>query len=265
MGRRDEILAGGARLVVRDLIDSTNAEALRQARAGERGPLWVVAEEQTAGRGRRGRAWTSPRGNLYATLLLTEACAPERAPQLSFVAALALHDALCGLAPPVRTKLQVKWPNDLVLGGAKVAGILVEGESAPGRSFAVAIGMGVNCVSHPADTLYPATDLRVSGVETTAEALLPLLARSMRARLDRWAGGAGFDTIREDWTLRAARLGERIRLRVGERQAAGRLMGIDEDGRLVLETDEGEREAFSAGEVTTGMATLERLRAGAAV
>ena len=119
----------GVRHIAHDTLGSTNAEALALARAGERGPLWITAKTQTAGRGRRGNAWVSAPGNLFATLLLTEPSPPKIAPQLSFVAALALHDAACECAPQLGPALRVKWPNDLLLGGKKVAGILIEGDS----------------------------------------------------------------------------------------------------------------------------------------
>ena len=137
----------GVRHIVYETLGSTNAEALALARTGERGPLWISAKSQSAGRGRRGSPWVSPPGNLYATLLLTEPSAPEQAPQLSFVAALALHDAVAACAPKLGPALKVKWPNDLLVGPAKLAGILIEGESDP--VFTVAIGIGVNCATHP--------------------------------------------------------------------------------------------------------------------
>src|SRR5712691_5658318 len=140
MNREATDLAG-VRHITYDTLGSTNAEALTLARAGERGPLWITAKSQSVGRGRRGSAWSSPPGNLYATLLLSEPSPPEVAPQLSFVAALALHDAVAQCAPQLGPLLKVKWPNDLLLNGKKLAGILIEGESEP--VFAVAIGIGV--------------------------------------------------------------------------------------------------------------------------
>src|SRR5215469_2812357 len=145
--------AAGVRLIAHEVLGSTNAEALRLARQGERGPLWIAADRQTAGRGRRGRAWISPRGNLYASLLLTEPAAAEHWSQLSFVAALAMHDAVVEIAGDLKPLLTIKWPNDLLLAGAKLGGILIEAES--GIS-AVVVGIGVNCASHPADTEFPA-------------------------------------------------------------------------------------------------------------
>ena len=142
-------------------LGSTNAEALALARAGERGPLWITAQSQSAGRGRRGSHWLSPPGNLYASLLLSEPSPKPVAPQLSFVAALALHDALCVCAPSLAPAFRLKWPNDVLLGPQKLAGILVEGESEP--VFTVVIGFGVNCASHPSGTDFPATDLGAAG------------------------------------------------------------------------------------------------------
>src|SRR5258708_39940625 len=124
-----------------DTVDSTNAEALRRARAGERGPLWIVARQQSAGRGRRGRAWVSPPGNLHATLLLTDPAPAAAAPQLGFVAGLALVDAAAAAAPLLASRLALKWPNDLLCGARKIAGILIEGEGSP---LTVAVGIGVN-------------------------------------------------------------------------------------------------------------------------
>ena len=125
-----------------------------------------MAREQTAGRGRRGNAWSSPPGNLYATLLLTDPAPPESAPQLSFAAVLALHDAVATCAPALRAALALKWPNDLLRGGKKLAGILIESERIA-DGLAVAIGIGVNCESHPADTPFLATDLGDEGAAIT--------------------------------------------------------------------------------------------------
>ena len=227
-------------------LGSTNAEALARARAGERGPLWIVAAAQTAGRGRRGAAWVSAPGNLYATLLLTEPSPQAAAPQLSFVAALALHDAVAASAPQLGPALALKWPNDLLLGGAKLAGILIEGESDP--AFAVAIGIGVNCAHHPDGTAWPATDLAARGALVTPDALLAALAAAMARRLAQWDRGQGFASIRADWLKRAAGVGGDIRVRLPEREFSGRFEGLDETGRLLV-TEGGALTAIGAGEV----------------
>jgi BirA family biotin operon repressor/biotin-[acetyl-CoA-carboxylase] ligase len=218
-------------------LGSTNAEALALARAGERGPVWVTATVQSAGRGRRGSSWVSAPGNLFATLLLTEPAPPAQAPQLSFVAALAAHDAVSEVAPQVAPMLSLKWPNDLLLGGKKLAGILIEGDSEP--VFAVAVGIGINCVSHPQETAHPATDLRAAGASVGARQAFAALARAMAARLAQWRGGRDFDSIRADWLKRAAGLGKPIRARLADRELSGCFDGLDHAGRLLLKTPDG--------------------------
>jgi BirA family biotin operon repressor/biotin-[acetyl-CoA-carboxylase] ligase len=188
----------------------------------------------------------SPPGNLYATLLLTEPSPPEQAPQLSFVAALALHDAVAACAPQLGPVLTVKWPNDLLIGQAKVAGILIEGESDP--AFAVAVGIGVNCAAHPSDVAYPATDLAAAGALVVPDALFSALTRAMQQRLTQWNRGGGFVAIRADWLKRAAGLGETLRVRLPGRELAGRFQGLDEAGRLLLE-QAGDVTKITAGEV----------------
>ena len=217
-----------------------------RARAGERGPLWITARSQSAGRGRRGRTWTSPPGNLYASLLLSEPSPEALAPQLSFVAALALHDALCDCAPRLGPLFKLKWPNDVLLGLDKLAGILIEGDSGP--VFAVVVGFGVNCVDHPLDTYFPATDLRLAGAMVAPAALFAALSAAMLRRLGQWRRGAGFATIRADWLARAAGLGEDIRVRLPERELRGRFQGLDEAGRLLVQQPDG-LATVTAGEV----------------
>jgi BirA family biotin operon repressor/biotin-[acetyl-CoA-carboxylase] ligase len=236
--------AAGVRLIAHDTIDSTNAEALRLARGGERGPLWVTAKSQTAGRGRRGRPWVSEPGNLYASLILTDPAPPERFPELSFVAALALHDALGGRIPGLASRLVLKWPNDLLIDRNKFAGILIEGEGAT-----VAIGIGVNCVHHPDGTEYPATDLATAGVRTSPESLFAPLTAAMVARLAQWNRGAGFAAIRADWLSRAAGLGKPIRVKSGDGEIAGQFDTIDDTGRLVLRLADGTMQTVAAGDV----------------
>jgi BirA family transcriptional regulator, biotin operon repressor / biotin---[acetyl-CoA-carboxylase] ligase len=140
----------------------------------------------------------------------------------------------------------VKWPNDLLVGQAKLAGILIEGESNP--VFAVAIGIGVNCAAHPSDVSYPATDLAASGALVVPAALLSALATAMQHRLVQWDHGQGFAAIRADWLERAAGLGEILRVRLSARELTGRFQGLDETGRLLLEQDSGVTK-ITAGEV----------------
>jgi BirA family biotin operon repressor/biotin-[acetyl-CoA-carboxylase] ligase len=236
-------IPAAVRVIAHDTIGSTNAEALTLARGGERGPLWITAVRQTAGRGRRGRTWVSEPGNLYATLLLT-GIAPERASELSFVAALALHDAVGARIPGLARRLTLKWPNDGLIDGCKFAGILIEGEGA-----AVAIGIGVNCAHHPGDTAFPATDLAAAGVRATPISVFESLKATMGHRLEQWNHGAGFAAVRRDWLDRAHALGKTLRIAMADRQCEGRFESIDEAGRLELRRADGAIEIVTAGDV----------------
>jgi BirA family biotin operon repressor/biotin-[acetyl-CoA-carboxylase] ligase len=242
--------AAGERLVMHEVLGSTNAEALNLARQGERGPLWVAAGRQTAGRGRRGRAWISQPGNLYVSLLLTGPAPNEHWPQLSFVAALAIHDAIVEVAADLRPQLAIKWPNDLLLAGGKLAGILIEGQTGEaGEEGAVAVGIGVNCSSHPADTDYPATDLAAAGAAVSPATLIGALSVKMPGRLAQWNRGDGFSTIRADWLARAGGLGDDVRVRLAEREITGRFEALDEAGGLVLRLPDGNATTIAAGDV----------------
>jgi BirA family biotin operon repressor/biotin-[acetyl-CoA-carboxylase] ligase len=244
-------LAGeaGVRLVALATVGSTNAEARIRAQQGEPAPLWITAVEQTEGRGRMGRSWVSPVGNLYASLLLREPSPSERAPELAFVAALALRDAILAEAPALAPRLAFKWPNDVLLVGEKCAGILIEGEVAPGRGLSVVIGIGVNCSSHPPAAAYPATDLATHGAEITPQRLFQGLSATMCRRMAQWAGGENFPAILADWLGAARGIGEEIMVRNGAGEKHGRFVGLDSSGRLILETRGGTVERISAGDV----------------
>jgi BirA family biotin operon repressor/biotin-[acetyl-CoA-carboxylase] ligase len=237
--------AAGVGLIACDTVGSTNAQALAYARAGEKGPLWITARAQTGGRGRRGRTWVSEPGNLFATLLLTDPAPAEQAPQLSFVAALATHDAIARLAPALAARLAFKWPNDVLCGGAKLAGILIEAEGT--RPLIVAVGIGVNCRHHPDGTDTAATDLAAQGAAVTAEQMFTALSGAMMVRLREW--GAGFGPIRTEWLRRAGAPGTPLRVRVGARDFTGRFETLDEAGRLLVRLADGTTETIAAGEV----------------
>lgn len=237
----------GFRLVHVPTIGSTNAEAFDRAAAGERGPLWIVSDRQTAGRGRRGRTWTSEPGNLFATLLLVDPAPAAHVAELCFVAALAIDDALLGHDPALFERAALKWPNDLLLDGAKAAGILVEA-STRGAGTTVAIGIGVNIAHAPDGVPYPVTSLAASGVETTRDRFFARLAGSMVRALSVWRQGEGFDAIRAGWLSRAHGLGGPLALRQNDRTVEGIFVGLDPAGQLILDTPDGRR-LFSAGEV----------------
>lgn len=231
-----------------DEIDSTNEEARRLAGTGERGPLWIVADRQTAGRGRRGRSWQSPLGNLAATLLIAPDKPASDSAQLSFVAAIAACDAVTGFAPDA--ELRVKWPNDVLADGRKIAGILLESASGEaGRLAWLAIGIGINLAHFPPDTEFPATSLAALGaqVATPGDAVTQLAAHFAKW-YDVWTKN-GFAPIHDAWLARAAGLGGRIRARLTNEEATGVFEGIDETGALILRERSGKRRTISAGEV----------------
>jgi BirA family biotin operon repressor/biotin-[acetyl-CoA-carboxylase] ligase len=253
---RGEPLAHGFRLLRLDEIASTNDLARRFAEEGEAAGLFVVAGRQTAGRGRLGRTWQSPPGNLYASLLLRPGGRTlAEASTLSLVTALALaetFEALSGGAVQPR----VKWPNDVLIEGAKTAGILLEGAAnAAGRCAWLVIGIGVNVAWAPpaAGMLYPVTYLTAHPglAHLTAPGLLKGLVGPLHHRLDRWGEG-GFAALREAWLARAHRLGETVELRLGGGAVRGRFLDVDADGALRLERSPGTVERFTAGEIVFG-------------
>ena len=240
--------AGAIPCIAFETLGSTNAEALARARAGERGPLFVTAVRQTAGRGRRGNAWTSGPGNLYASLLLTDPAPPAHLPELCFVVALAVRDAATAVAPQLAPALKLKWPNDLLLDGAKLAGILIEAES-HGGSSALAAGVGINCAHHPSGLAYPATSLAAHGVAATPEDVLRTLSGALKRRLTQWNRGSGFAAIRAEWLKHAAGIGGDIVVRLPDRELSGRFETLDRMGRLMLRLPAGKLEAITVGEV----------------
>jgi len=238
----------GVRLVCLTTTGSTNEEARIRARQGEDAPLWITAEMQTEGRGRMNRRWVSPPGNLYASLLLREPSTPERAPELAFVTALAVRDAIVTEAAALAPQLAFKWPNDVLLANDKCAGILIEGEVEPPRNVVV-IGIGINCASHPSEAAYPATDLHAHGANIGSAQLFRRLSATMCRRLAQWDRGRGFAAIRSDWLKTARGIGEAITVRNGRDEKHGRFAGLDRSGRLVLELADGGIEEISAGDV----------------
>src|SRR5260221_763769 len=223
--------AAGVRLIAHEVLGWPSAELSNLVRRGARGRFWVTAGRQRAGRGRRGRRWISPPGNLYASLVPTGPAAAEHWPQLSVVAALAIHDAVVEVAGDLKPLLAIKWPNDLLLAGAKFAGILIEGE---GDVNAVAIGIGVNCARHPADTEFPATDLAAAGVPVAPKTLFLALSVKMLGRIAQWNAGEGFSTIRADWLARASGVGEGVRVRLAEPEIAGLFQALGQARPPVL-------------------------------
>lgn len=217
-----------------------------------RGPAWFLGLTQTAGRGRRARPWVSPRGNFYGTLLLHPAEPPEQVALRSFAAALALRDAFVALTG-LPDSFRLKWPNDVLLNGAKVAGILLESSGVGGRVPHLAIGIGVNLIAHPdqsvmeAGALPAVSLLSETGLRVTPEAFLDALAPAYAAWEARFTV-EGFAPLREEWLAHAARLGEPVRARTGQSTREGIFETIDAQGNLILSTATG-REAIPAAEI----------------
>jgi len=235
-----------------DEIDSTNSEALRRAAAGERGPLWITARHQIRGRGRSGRTWASAGGSLAATLLFAPGCALAALAELSLVAGVAAHVAIAAELPAdARTPVRLKWPNDVLIGGAKVCGILVE-TSMFGADLVAAIGTGINVAEPPEIEGRTGTSLAEHGASADVAGVGGSLAIAMAEALSTWDGGRGFAVIRRAWLDRAGALGEPMSVHAGGEKVVGLYAGLDHDGGLLIDVGAGERRKFSFGDVALG-------------
>lgn len=224
-------------------IDSTNEACRLRALAGEAAGLVIRADRQTAGRGRRGRHWSSPQGNLYASILLRPDRPASEAAALGFAAVMAIGDVAQTLLPP-GARIQHKWPNDLLIDGSKASGILLEAQ--PGF---VVLGIGVNIASHPAETPYPATDLIAAGAApTTPQAVLERLLTAFAPLYKNWEG-AGFAALLPAWRQRAASLGETIEVRLERETLTGTFLDLEPDGTLRLGRSDGTERRIAAGDV----------------
>ena len=232
----------GAGRIVLPEIDSTNAEGFRRAAALD-GPTWILAGLQTAGRGRRARPWVSPQGNLHATLVLKPVEPPETVALRSFAAALALRDALATLTG-LPQGLSLKWPNDVLLNGGKLAGILLESQGLGGPNPVLCIGIGVNLIAAPDASLVepgavpPVSLLGETGLRVTPEAFIDALAPAFAAWETTFTA-EGFAPLRAAWLSHAARLGEPIRARTGAETREGVFDTIDAQGNLILRMTNG--------------------------
>lgn len=234
-------LAPPFRLVALETIDSTNDEAKRLARQGAGHGTTVWAREQTAGRGRRGRPWISPPGNLHVSFLIDPGAPLSTAAQLGFVASVALVEALSDLAPQAR--FDCKWPNDVWCDGRKIAGMLLEGEGG-----LVVLGLGVDIVAAPSPALVEAICLRQVGCDADAGAVLAAFVARFAPLLERWMA-EGFAPLRDAWAARARGFGQAIEARLEAETLAGTFAGLDADGALLLELGSGERRRILAGDV----------------
>lgn len=232
-----------------DDVDSTNTCCFERARAGDPGRLWITARRQLGGRGRRGRAWVSEPGNMYASLLLVDAAPQAALASLPLVVALALHRAISAEMPFADDRIRIKWPNDILVDGRKVSGILIEAESLPDGRNAVVIGCGVNIAHKPDNPLYPATSLSEAGASTSPEALFARLMVELAHALDVWQAGAGIDDIVASWKALVHGIGGPITVNLPDRSLSGIFAGIEKDGLLALRLDSGETLRIASGDV----------------
>src|ERR1700712_5360935 len=253
--------SAGYRLFAFDKTGSTNAEAMSRARDGERGPSWFVTSEQTAGRGRRQRAWIAPRGNLASSVLEVMDVAPAVAATLGFAFGLAHETALRRVSMEANLRLAgsdqlnylLKWPNDILVRKQKLCGLLVEAE-AVNDGLAVVAGIGTNIIAAPEGTPTPATSLAALGVHVGAEELFSALSDAWAEFRGIWDQGRGFGEIRRLWLERAAGLGPPGAIQTGGSTVEGAFDGIDASGCMIVATAGGKRVPISAGDVYFGSA-----------
>ncbi|MBR0783816.1 biotin--[acetyl-CoA-carboxylase] ligase [Bradyrhizobium iriomotense] len=253
-------IAAGYKLAVFERTGSTNTDAIEHARAGERGPMWFVTSDQTAGRGRRQRAWIAPKGNLAASVLEVLDIAPAVAATIGFAAGLAEEAALEKVSVeaalrlgPDRPRYALKWPNDVLANGKKLVGIGLEAE-AVGDRLAIVVGIGTNVVAAPEGTPTPAVSLAALGVQISAEELFTALSDAWVEFRGIWDNGRGFADIRKLWLERAAGLGEKVAIHTGTTTLEGIFDTIDDTGCLIVRTEDGRRVPVAAGEVFFGPA-----------
>lgn len=238
------------RLVALEEIDSTNAEAKRLAAEGAEDGTLVWARSQTGGYGRQGRGWSSPSGNLFLSLIVRPECPLSSAAQFSFIAAVALGDAIGSVASPL-IEVTYKWPNDVLLNGRKAAGILLESKGGAGQNLEwLVVGIGANITSFPSDARLPATSLHFEGCPPSVSAvdLLEAFSRHMLSWVNIWLED-GFAPVRRTWLRHAQGLGERIEVRLPQETLSGTFADLDADGTLRLTLPDGSERRIAAGDV----------------
>ncbi|WP_407026469.1 biotin--[acetyl-CoA-carboxylase] ligase [Agrobacterium rosae] len=231
---------------------STNVECFSRARAGDPGNLWVTAGKQTGGRGRRGRPWVSEPGNLYASLLLIDPSPMESIGALPLAFALAVYRAVGAVLPPGGAPLEIKWPNDILIGRKKTCGILMEAETLADGRTALVIGIGINIAHMPDNPAYPVTRLGQHGASCGPDELFAHLFREAAYVLGLWNRGQGVSEIVRLWRAAACGIGEPISVNLPDRSIRGRFAGIDDNGFLLLEEDDGPLRSIAAGDVFFG-------------
>jgi BirA family transcriptional regulator, biotin operon repressor / biotin---[acetyl-CoA-carboxylase] ligase len=268
----DKARQAGYRLTSYDTVGSTTTEALAAAAAGDRGGIWFVATAQTAGRGRRGRVWQHTEGNLAATLLLVPDAEPAVIATLGFVAGIAIGAALDTMLPPGTVKIgldgadgldgksrvALKWPNDVLADGAKLVGIGLEAAKTNDGRHAVAIGIGVNIVAAPTNLDYPATSLSQLGVTHSAADLFEALSDAWVDAFKLWDEGRGIGAVLQRWRASAAGIGAPVAVSQNGDILRGIFETIDDTGRLIIRTNDEHRIPITAGDVHFGATASAR-------
>lgn len=240
-------------LLIFDEIDSTNSEAMRLAKSGVSGNFIIWAQSQVAGRGRSGKNWQSKPGNFYVSLLLSHNIEPEVQPELSFITALAVFDTIDFFAKkePLHLNLSVKWPNDLMIGHKKVAGILLESVNIAGNHYLI-IGIGINIKNSPQNIDKPTTSLLEQELYSAdAGRVLDIFIRQFDRYLAQWQN-KGFAKTRQEWLKHAYKLNEVVIVDDGKNRISGKFKDIDMKGGMVIQLPSGQMCSLSAGEVFFG-------------
>ncbi len=232
-------------VIHRETVDSTNLQAIERCKAGEILPFWIVSQEQTAGRGRAGRQWVSAPGNLYATLAFAPDCAVAKLPQLSFVAAIAVFETLRNWINPASLKL--KWPNDCLVEGAKISGILLEVVAL--EPVQVVLGFGINVRTSPQTATYRTSCLAYYDPTPVAQDVFEELQQRFELFLSLWSRGENFSRISEEWLSRSHSLGSKLIVNSQSSSETGIFRGLNDDGALLLELPDGSTKSIYSGDI----------------
>lgn len=238
-------------------VDSTNLVAQRKAQTGHQGYLWIVAQEQTQGKARRGRAWFSPKGNLYSSLLLIDDIVLQTAAQLGFVAGVSVVEAIKQFIRDEKQTndvVSLKWPNDILLRGEKSSGILLEVLKLPSQQYALVIGIGINVKYNYKDAPYPTSSLQNIGLHIEAEQLFTVLTESFSRNYLLWKQSKGCEIIRNKWLLYSVHLGKHVKVMNDEKIIEGVFDGLDHDFNCIIKQKNSQRTIITAGDVHFGSA-----------
>ncbi|WP_455466888.1 biotin--[acetyl-CoA-carboxylase] ligase [Bartonella sp. B39] len=238
-------------------VDSTNLIAQQKAQAGHKGYHWVVAQEQLRGRARRGRRWSSPKGNLYSSLLLTDNIVHQTAAQLGFVAGISVVETVKQFIKDEKQTnsiVSLKWPNDILLKGAKSSGVLLEIFKLPSQQYALVIGIGINVKYHYEDAPYPTSCLKSVGLYIDAEQIFTVLTEFFSKNYLLWKQSGGCDIIRKKWLLHSAHLGQHVKIINDEKIIEGIFDGLDNDFNCIIKQKNGQQAVITSGDVHFGSA-----------